>query len=432
MSTTESDAVNDTAGRWGQRPATPEGWLERAQDVAALLATDAVARDRAGETPHAEVRLLKESGLVTLLGPVAHGGGGQTWSTAYKVIREVAKGDGSIGQLLGYHYLWAWAVRLVGTDAQIEAVEQLYTESDLFFGGAVNPRDSDVVITDEGDEIVYTGRKSFSTGSKVSDLTVLEGVLDGTDKHIFAIVPSDQEAIVYGDDWDNLGQRLTESGSVEINGVRVPWESAAGYVGKEFQPLVYNTLNTPTIQLVFTNFYLGIAQGALDAATSYTKEKTRAWPFGGDNKDSATEEFYILDAYGDLQSKLWAAEALVDRAGERLEALLHAERASVTAAERGSAAVLIAAAKERIVQTGLEIATRIFEVTGRGPRRTPRGSTSSGATCAPTRCTTRWPTSGWRSAVTRCSARSPSRPGTPDRHQVNVPSAQQEWGERRP
>lgn len=359
MSTTEP-----TTTRWERRPDTPEGWLERARDVAALLAVDAVERDRAGATPHAEVRLLKESGLVGLLGPVEHGGGGQRWDTAYRVIREVAKGDGSIGQLLGYHYLWAWAVRLVGTDAQIDAVEQLYTENDLFFGGAVNPRDSDVVITDEGDEIVYTGRKSFSTGSKVSDLTVLEGVLDGTGDHIFAIVPSDQEAIVYGDDWDNLGQRLTESGSVEIRGVRVPWESAAGYVDKRFQPLVYNTLNTPTIQLVFTNFYLGIAQGALDAATAYTREKTRPWPYGGDDKDSATEEFYVLDTYGDLQAKLWAAEALVDRAGQRIDGLLHAERDSVTAAQRGQAAVLIAAAKERIVQTGLEIATRIYEVTG--------------------------------------------------------------------
>ena len=27
----------------------------------------------------------------------------------------VAKADGSIGQLLGYHYLWFWAARLVGT-----------------------------------------------------------------------------------------------------------------------------------------------------------------------------------------------------------------------------------------------------------------------------------------------------------------------------
>jgi alkylation response protein AidB-like acyl-CoA dehydrogenase len=54
---------------------------------------------------------------------------------------------------------------------------------------------------------------------------VLEGVLEGTATHIFAIVPTAQEGIVFADDWDNLGQRLTESGSVEIRDVRVPSES---------------------------------------------------------------------------------------------------------------------------------------------------------------------------------------------------------------
>jgi alkylation response protein AidB-like acyl-CoA dehydrogenase len=363
--TANSSGLRDKAD-WtnSARPTTPEGWIERAAEVAALLSADAVERDRAGRTPYDEVQLLKDAGLVTLLGPTEHGGAGQKWSTAYRVTREVAKGDGSIGQLLGYHYLWAWAARLVATEEQISAVEELYTSNNYFFGGAVNPRDNDLVITEDGDEIVFTGRKSFSTGSKVSDLTVLEGVLEGTDKHIFAIVPSKQDGIVFGDDWDNLGQRLTESGSVDINGVRVPWSSAAGYVNKEFQPLTYNTLNLPTIQLVFANFYLGIAQGALAAATSYTREKTRPWPYGGDNKDSASEEFYILDAYGDLQAKLWAAEALIDKAGTAIERLLHAERESVTPEQRGEVAILIAAAKQRIVDTGLEIATRIFEVTG--------------------------------------------------------------------
>ncbi|OXM43897.1 monooxygenase, partial [Amycolatopsis thailandensis] len=84
-------------------------WLAVAKEVAAELAVNAAERDRKNETPFAEVRLLKETGLVTLLGPVEHGGGGQSWETAYRVTREVARGDGSIGQLLGYHYLWAWA-----------------------------------------------------------------------------------------------------------------------------------------------------------------------------------------------------------------------------------------------------------------------------------------------------------------------------------
>lgn len=362
MSTTFD--ANTSTWQDRERPRTAEQWIERAAEVAAVLSADAVERDRAGRTPHHEVQLLKDAGLVTLLGPAENGGGGQTWSTAYRVTREVAKGDGSIGQLLGYHYLWAWAVRLVGTDEQISRTEQHYTANDLFFGGAVNPRDNDLTIADEGETIIYNGRKSFSTGSGVSDLTVLEGVLEGTDQHVFAVVPSQQQGITFHDDWDNLGQRLTESGSVSIEDVRVCWDEALGYVDRQFQARTYATLNTPTIQLVFANFYLGIAQGALEAATSYTREKTRPWPYGGDNKESAAEEFYVLDGYGDLQSKLWSAESLIEDTNARLEELLHADRDDVTAHQRGEVEVRIAAAKQRIIDTGLEIATRAFELTG--------------------------------------------------------------------
>ncbi|MFK0250567.1 acyl-CoA dehydrogenase family protein [Amycolatopsis azurea] len=348
-------------------------WLAVAKEVAAELAVNAAERDRKNATPTAEVRLLKETGLVTLLGPVEHGGGGQSWETAYRVTREVARGDGSIGQILGYHYLWAWAARLVATDDQIAAVEELYTSNNFVFGGAVNPRDSDLQITEDGDELVYKGHKSFSTGSRISDLTVLEGVLEGTEDHIFAIVPSEQDGIVFHDDWDNIGQRLTESGSVTITGVRVPWASAAGYVDKKFHPLTYNTLNVPAIQLVFANFYLGIAQGALETALAYTREHTRAWPYGGDDKTSAGEEWYILEGYGDLQAKLWAAEALVDKAGTAISAVLHAPREELTPEARGEVAVLVAAAKQRVIDTGLEIGTKIFELTGARASATKHG-----------------------------------------------------------
>ena len=352
--------------RWqdAARPQTSADWLARAQEVADILAADAVERDRANATPHAEVRLLKESGLVTLLGPRIHGGAGESWDTAYKVIRTVARGDGSIGQLLGYHYLWAWAARLVATDDQIAAVEELYTTNDFLFGGAVNPRDSDLVIREDGDDLIFSGRKSFSTGGQVSDLTVLEGILEGTDPHVFAIVPTAQEGIVFADDWDNLGQRLTESGSVEIRDVRVPWASAAGFVDKEFQPLTYNTLNVPAIQLVFANFYLGIAQGALETASAYTRTTTRPWPYGGDDKQHATDEWYLLEGYGELASKLWADEALLDAVGAEISGVLHAPREDLTARRRGEIAVRIAAGKLRIVDDGLEVATKVYELTG--------------------------------------------------------------------
>ena len=367
MTVTNPEAAA-TRRQWGTAPTAAEGWVARAHEVASELAVDAVARDRANQTPEREVALLKESGLATLLGPTEFGGGGQNWTTALRVVRAVASGDGSIGQLLGYHYLWAWAARLVGTPEQIAAVEEAATTQQWFYGGAVNPRDADLTIKIEGDELVFSGKKSFSTGGRISDVTVLEGVIEGTEKHVFAIVPTDQPGITFTGDWDNLGQRLTESGGAVIDGVRVPWEAAAGYAKQadgsyEFVPRVYNTLNVPLIQLVFANFYLGIAEGALATAAAYTLDVTRAWPYAKDVKEHASQEFYIQETYGDLRAKLWAAEALAERAATLIEAI-NAHADTVTEQERGEAAVVIAAAKQVAIDAGLEIGTRVYDVTG--------------------------------------------------------------------
>ena len=88
--------------------------------------------------------------------------------------------------------------------------------------------------------------------------------------------------------WDNIGLRLTESGSVKIDQVAVPWEDALGWDRSEKKPIdsvlsiPWAGLLLPTIQLVFSNFYLGIALGSLDFAAKYTTTNTRAWPFGGE------------------------------------------------------------------------------------------------------------------------------------------------------
>src|SRR5690242_648598 len=127
------------AGPYADSPSTADEWLDRARQVAGVLAADAAERDRAGEPPYREVKLLKDSGLVTLMGPAAHGGGGRTWPTALRVCREISAADGSLGQLLGYHYLWAWATRFFGTEEQIAETEERYTRNRYFFSGAINP-----------------------------------------------------------------------------------------------------------------------------------------------------------------------------------------------------------------------------------------------------------------------------------------------------
>ena len=157
-------------------PSKPDAWVQRAAQVADILSKDAAVREKENKSPFAEVSLLKSSGLTKALGPQKYGGGGQGWDVAYQIIREVAKADGSIGMLIGYHLLWSWTSAVVGTDEQHDRTQKLIVENNYFVGGAVNPRDNDQKITDDGDHVIFSGFKHFNTGGVVSDLTVLEGV----------------------------------------------------------------------------------------------------------------------------------------------------------------------------------------------------------------------------------------------------------------
>ncbi|KAG8170244.1 hypothetical protein KVR01_000989 [Diaporthe batatas] len=370
---TEPAVYEEYVGKWAAQPQDAAGWVKRAQDVASVLERDASARERANKSPRAEVALLKHSGLTKILGPKKYGGGEQPWSIGYKVIREVAKADGSIGMLLGYHLLWSTTANVVGSLEQADRFQKLILSNNYFIGGAVNPRDSDLKITDDGDKIIFNGRKFFNTGGVVSDLTVLEGVLEGTEDHIFAIVPTVQPGIKFAHNWDNVGLRLTESGGVSIEAVASPWEDALGWDVKTKRPdpavlgIPFASLLLPTIQLVFSNFYLGIALGALQYASKYTVSSTRAWPFGGDNKDKATDEFYILSTYGNYLAHIRAAEALADKAGLAADSVYTkypSNKAEVTATERGEFAEWVASIKVVATDTGLRVTSGIFEVTG--------------------------------------------------------------------
>ncbi|KAJ5612781.1 thermophilic desulfurizing enzyme family protein [Penicillium lagena] len=359
--------------KWSINPDTADAWLGRAREVAAVLAQDAAQRDQENKSPRAEVALLKHSGLLKLLGPKKYGGGAQSWEVGYKAIREVAKADGSIGMLLGYHLLWSTTANVVGTSEQADRINELIISNNYFVGGAVNPRDNDLRITSDGDNIIFNGSKHFNTGGVVSDLTVLEGVLDETNDHIFALVPTVQPGIQFAHNWHNIGLRLTESGGVAIKDVRAPWSDALGWDTATKKPradvlqIPFASLLLPTIQLVFSNFYLGIAIGALEFAAKYTTTSTRAWPFGGDNKDSAPEEFYILERYGNFFAHLRGAEALADRAGERLSTLYSqhsTNREGVTAQDRGEVAEWVASVKVVTTDVGLRVTSGVFEVTG--------------------------------------------------------------------
>ncbi|KAF5008623.1 hypothetical protein FDECE_5113 [Fusarium decemcellulare] len=370
---TDPAVYSEYEAKWSTLPKDAEGWVQRARDVAEVLAKDVVAREQAGKSPKAEVALLKHAGLLKVLGPAKYGGGEQPWSTGFKVVREVAKKDGSIGMLLGYHLLWTTTANVVGSPEQADRTQKLIISNNYFVGGAVNPRDSDLKITADGDKIVFNGFKNFSTGGVISDLTVLEGVYGEKEEHIFAFAPTQQPGIQFKHNWDNIGVRLTESGAVNIENVAVPWSDALGWDAEAKKPdlsilgIPFASLLLPTIQLNFSNLYLGIAQGALEFASQYTVKNTRAWPFGGDNKEKATDEFYILSTYGNFFAHLRAAEALADKViahADDLYAKYSNNRAGVTAEQRGEFAEWVASLKVVTTDTGLRVTSGVFEVTG--------------------------------------------------------------------
>lgn len=127
-----------------------------------------------------------------------------------------------------------------------------------------------------------------------------------------------------------------------------------------------------SIQLVFSNFYLGIAQGALAQAAHYTRTTTRAWPYGGDPKATPLDEFPILERYGSFHATLAAAEALADRVGVAAAQLYAAynhhvprdNRYELTARQRGEFAELVASVKVVTTEAALGVTGGVFEVTG--------------------------------------------------------------------
>lgn len=57
-----------------------------------------------------------------------------------------------------------WSSQILGTPEQAKRWLREFTEGNYYLGGAVNPRNADMIARDIGDELVFNGDKFFSTG----------------------------------------------------------------------------------------------------------------------------------------------------------------------------------------------------------------------------------------------------------------------------
>jgi alkylation response protein AidB-like acyl-CoA dehydrogenase len=330
-----------------------------AQALTVEFGSSALERDRAGGTPKRERDLLRASGLLTLIVPTSLGGWGASWKTALEAVRIIARADGSLAHVFGFQHLLLATVRLFGTPKQFAQLARATVDGRWFWGNALNPLDRRTTISSTSDGRVMRGEKSFSSGSRDADVLVVSAIDLATDKLVVAAIPMPREGINARGDWDNMGQRQTDSGSVAFVDVRVAEDEVLADPG----PLgnTFATLRPLIAQLTLCNVYLGIAEGAFARAKSLVRETGRAWFASG--VERAEDDPYVLATFGDLFAQLECARHLIENAADALDRVwARAER--LTPDERGAAAVAVAAAKIISNRAGLEVVNRIFEVVG--------------------------------------------------------------------
>jgi alkylation response protein AidB-like acyl-CoA dehydrogenase len=333
--------------------------LEIATTFAQTFAAKATENDRAATLPTAEVQQLRASGLLSLVIPKEYGGLGATWPEATKVVREFAKVEGSLGQLYGNQVILSVLPIVSGTPEQAQHYCCATAQQQLFWGNAFNTRDTRLKITPEAGGYRVNGMKSFGTGVVIAHLQVFAAVQEGVEYPVVFILPKGRAGIVYNDDWDNMGQRRTASGSFTFNNV---WVAADEILGPPLNPTgAFATFLFVVNQLIKTQVYLGIAEGALQAARNYTTTMTRPWITSG--VDSAAQDPYILHHYGELWTQLQAAIALSDRAAQEVQAAWE-KGDNLTHPERGEVAIQVYSAKAMATQVGLGIVNRMFEMMG--------------------------------------------------------------------
>lgn len=336
-----------------------QDYIELATSLAQVFTKTAVERDKLGGTAKYERDRLRQSGLLKLVIPRKYGGLGESWITALKVVREFAKVDPSIAHLFGYHNLQVITPHLYGDSEQQENYYKWTARNNWFWGNALNPLDKRLIITPDGNNFRLNGIKSFCSGATDSDMLTVSALPPGESQPVVVAIPTFSHGITIHEDWDNIGQRQTDSGSVSFSNVLV----------KEFEILASpESLNSPfsalriyISHLVRVNILLGIALGAFEQAKEYTKSKTKPWVTSG--VESATEDPYILQTYGKLWLDLEAATILSDRAAQTFQ-IAWERQTQLSAAEFGESAISISTTAAFITKVGLEVTNQIFEVIG--------------------------------------------------------------------
>ena len=280
-----------------------------AADKIAPLAADA---DRTGTYSWDAFEALKAMELTALSYPEQYGGSGASQVDQAICAEELARVDASTSLT----FLVSKLGMLPVLNFASEEIKQHYVprvcsgESQCSYALSEADAGSDVASMTtraerDGDGWVITGSKCWITNAGVSDVyTVFARTSNDRHRGITAFLVEAGWGIEVEKLEHKLGVRASPTGVIRLDGVRVPDSHRLGEVGEGFR-VAMHTLDRsrPTIGAQA----VGIAQGALDYAIGYLRERRT---FGRPLADNQGLQWMVADC----GMRIEAARALVYRA----------------------------------------------------------------------------------------------------------------------
>jgi short-chain 2-methylacyl-CoA dehydrogenase len=300
--------------------------------------------DREKRFPYEIVDKLGELGLMGVPYPEEYGGAAAGYLAYAIVVEELARVDSSVAITLAQNTsLGTYPIYAFGSEEQKqEWMPQLCSGKALAGFGLTEPEagsDAGNVRTtarEEDGEWVVNGAKQFITnaGTDISRFTTITA-RTGDDEVSNILVPNGTPGFEVGEPYRKMGWNASDTRPLSFDDCRVPGENLVGARGQGFKQFL-ETLDGGRISV--SAMGVGLAQGALDEALAYAKER---------------------QAFGQSISKFQAIQMkLADMATEIEAARLITYKAAVER-EKGSPDFRITAAKAKL-KTG-RLAVRASE-----------------------------------------------------------------------
>ncbi|WP_214105207.1 acyl-CoA dehydrogenase family protein [Acrocarpospora catenulata] len=249
------------------------------RDLAAKeLAPRAVRAEADEEFPREVFRTLGAVGVLGLPYPEEYGGGGQPYEVYLQVLEEIAAVWSSIGVGVSVHALSSFGIAQFGTAEQ--RAEWLpgmlggdllgaYCLSEAHAGS--DPAAMRTRAVRDGDDYVLDGAKAWTThGGHADFYQVMARTSDDRKGISCFLVPADAEGLSADPPERKMGLTGSATATIRLDRVRVP---ARRRIGAEGDGLKIALAGLDSGRLGIAAVATGLAQGALDQAVAYAKER---------------------------------------------------------------------------------------------------------------------------------------------------------------